>query len=345
MVSMSKITIAQLAREAGVSVATVDRLMNGREPVRPETAQRVEQAAKRLGYHGTNAISSRMGESRPELTFGVILQKGRHAFYQQFAKELEEAMDAWPMHRLRIHLKFAETTQPGELAELIRSLSGKVDALAATGSDHHEVTQAVQALRAEGTPTFSLLSDFAQGVREGYIGLNNLKVGRTVGWLMAHFVTRPGQVGIFLGGTRFHGHELRETGFRSSLREYAPHLELLNPQVNMENPEFTYEATVQLLEEHPDLVGLYCAGGGMEGAIEALREAREPGRVALVVNELTDETRLALQSRIASFVIATPLRSLCEELRSLMVAAAVDGFSQNPGQRFLTPNIWTPESL
>jgi len=342
---MPKITIAQLANEAGVSVATVDRVMNGRERVRPETALKVEQAARRLGYHGVNAIISRVGVDRPALTFGFILQKGRHAFYQHFAEELERAMADCTTHRIRVNLRYAETTQPGELAELIRSLGSTVDALAATGLDHHEVTQAAGELRSQGKPTFSLLSDFAQGVRESYIGLNNLKVGRTVGWLMARLASRKGKIGIFIGGTRFHGHELRETGFRSSLREYAPHLELLNPQVNMENRQFTYEATVQMLEEHPDLVGIYCAGGGMEGAIAALREAPDPSRVALIVNELTDESRLALQDRIAAIVIGTPLQAMCEELRDMMISSAESGLAQNPGQRFLLHEIWTPESM
>jgi LacI family transcriptional regulator len=342
---MPKITIAQLAKEAGVSIATVDRVMNGRERVRSETAQKVEQAARRLGYHGVNAITSRIGSDRPQLSFGFILQKGRHAFYQHFAEEIERAMSARSTHRIRVHLRYAETTQPSELAELIRSLGSSIDALAATGLDHHEVTQAVQELRNLGKPTFSLLSDFAQGVRESYVGMNNLKVGRTVGWLMSRLASQKGKVGIFIGGTRFHGHELRETGFRSSLREHAPHLELLNPQVNMENRQFTYEATVQLLDEQPDLVGIYCAGGGMEGAITALRESHDPGRIALIVNELTDESRLALQDRTVSIVIGTPLQAMCDELAGMMIAASEGGLSQNPGQRFFPHEIWTPESM
>jgi len=42
-------TIADLARAAGVSVATVDRVLNGRHPVREETARRVSEAASGLG--------------------------------------------------------------------------------------------------------------------------------------------------------------------------------------------------------------------------------------------------------------------------------------------------------
>ncbi len=108
----------------------------------------------------------------------------------------------------------------------------RCDVLAATAVNHPEVTSAVEDLAAKGLSVFSLLSDFAQGVRAGYMGLNNLKVGRTAGWAMAQAVRSPGVMAIFVGGHRWHGHELR---------------------------------------------GIYVSGGGMGGALAALREARPAG--------------------------------------------------------------------
>ncbi len=342
---MKRATIADLSREAGVSVATVDRVLNGRIKVREETALKVHEAARRIGYHGANAIHSRILADVPEMHFGMILQKGGHAFYKRFAAEIEEQLAAQTGHRLRGRLRFAESTRPGELAELLASMSGKVQAVAATGLDHHEVTRAVSDLRSRGIPTFSLLSDFAQGIRESYVGLNNLKVGRAVGWLMSRMATRPGKIATFIGGHRYHGHELRETGLRSSLREFAPDLEVLSAQLNLEEPEVTYEATHAMLEKHRDLTGIYCAGGGMEGAISALRESGRARNVMLVVNELTNETREALQDGTVEIVMATPLRQLCVELIPLMISSVERGMAATPGQRFLPFELWTPESL
>lgn len=342
---MRRPTTADLAREAGVSVATVDRVLNGRLKVREETALKVHEAARRIGYHGANAIRSRILADLPELHFGIILQKERHAFYRNFATEIEDWIRTHTRHRLRATIRFAETTLPGELADLLAAMAGKVQAVAATGLDHHEVTAAVTSLRARGIPTFSLLSDYAQGVRESYVGTNNLKVGRAVGWMMARLSRRPGKIGIFIGGHRFHGHELRETGLRSALRQYGPQFELLDPQINLETRQLTHEATLEMIEKHPDLVGIYCAGGGMEGAIAAVREARPPGEITLVVNELTDETRQALQDGTVSIVIGTPLRQICAELLPMMIHTVENGMAPTPGQRFLPFEIWTPESL
>ncbi len=342
---MKRATIADLSREAGVSVATVDRVLNGRIKVREETARKVHDAARRIGYHGANAIHSRILADLPEMHFGIILQKGGHAFYRSFAAEIEEALRTHDDHRLRCTIKFVESTRPSELAQLLGSMAGKVQAIAATGLNHHECTRAVDDLRLRGIPTFSLLSDFAQGVRESYVGLNNLKVGRAVGWLMSHMVRRPGKIAAFIGGYRYHGHELRETGLRSSLREYAPNLELLGAQLNLEDRQVTYETTHALLEQHPDLAGIYCVGGGMEGAIDALRESGRSRDVMLAVNEMTDELRQALQDGTVRILIATPLRQLCGELIPLMVNTLEKGMADTPGQRFLPFEIWTPESL
>lgn len=342
---MRRATIADLSREAGVSVATVDRVLNGRLKVREETARKVHEAARRIGYHGANAIHSRILADLPELHFGIILQKSGHAFYRGFAAELEDQLRAHTEHRLRGTFRFVESTRPTELAEMLASMSGKVHAVAATGLDHHEVTRAVADLRSRGIPTFSLLSDFAQGLRESYVGLNNLKVGRAVGWLIARMARRPGKVATFVGGNRYHGHELRETGLRSSFREYAPDLELLDTLLNLEERKVTYETTHAILEKHPDLSGIYCVGGGMEGAISALRESGRADQVMLVVNELTDDSREALQDGTVKIVMRTPLRQLCAELIPLMISAVERGMAETPGQRFLPFEIWTPESL
>lgn len=69
----SRPTIDDIAREAGVSVATVDRVLNRRARVREETAMRVYDAARAIGYHATAVIKQRMTAELQALTFGFLL--------------------------------------------------------------------------------------------------------------------------------------------------------------------------------------------------------------------------------------------------------------------------------
>jgi LacI family transcriptional regulator len=163
--------------------------------------------------------------------------------------------------------------------------------------------------------------------------------------MIASTVHQRGKIAVFVGGYRWHGHELRETGFRSYFREHAPQFHVLDTLVNLETRQLTYEATLDLLGRHPDLRGIYCAGGGMEGAIAALREVRQPGEVALIVNELTPESRAALVSRHVAMVIATPLQRLCADLVAFAAEAMQKGMASTTGQHFLQPDLYLPESV
>ncbi|MBA3909501.1 MAG: LacI family transcriptional regulator [Rhodobacter sp.] len=338
-------TIHDVAREAGVSTATVDRVLNGREKVREETTRKVYEAARLIGYHAAPLIGHRMLADQPRLRLGLVLHKERQAFYQQFMAEAERAVSQATGVRASLQVAFAASQSPKDFTSLMEGMAGRVDAIAATAVAHPEVTEAVIRLNTKGIPCFALLNDFAQGVRQNYLGLNNLKVGRIAAHMMATAAHHAGKIAVFVGGYRWHGHELRETGVRSYFREHAPQFQVLDTLINLETRQLTYEATLDLLGRHPDLRGIYCAGGGMEGAIAAVREVRHPGEVALVVNELTPESRAALVSRDVAMVIGTPLQRLCADLLMLASEAVQKGLAPVQAQHFLQPDLFLPESV
>ena len=338
-------TIHDIAREAGVSRATVDRVLNAREKVREDTARRVYEAARLVGYHATPLIGQRVQMDLPRLRLGVVLHKEKQAFYQTFKAEIERAVAQATGLRASVIVEFASSQTPADFAALMDGLATRVDAVAATAVTHPEVTEAVSRLNAKGIPCFALLNDFGQGVRQNYLGLNNMKIGRIAAHMIVESSHQPGKIAVFVGGYRWHGHELRETGFRSYFREYAPQFTILDTLVNLETRQLTYEATLDLLNRHPDLRGIYCAGGGMEGAIAALREVRQPNEIKLVVNELTPESRAALISRHVAMAIATPLGRLCADLVTLAAEAVRDGIPALQGQHFLPPDLYLPESV
>ena len=339
---MRKPGMAALAAAAGVSVATVDRVLNGREPVRADTVALIAAAAQRIGH----AAAGRLGAA-PDvrtLRMGVLLHKGGQAFYQNFARALEQAVAATPGGQLV--LEFATSQSPTEVAGLMRALATRCDVMAATAVNHPDITAAVTDVQAMGVPVFTLLSDFAMGIRAGYVGLNNLKSGRVAAWTMAMAIREPGAVAVFVGGVRWHGHEQRDKGFRTYLRDAAPQLRVLETLVNLETRALTYDATLALLARQPDLRGIYVAGGGMEGAIAALRDAHAGGKVALVVPELIPDSREGLKGGWVTLVCGTPLPRLARDLVDLLAKAALAG-TVIPGgaAHFLAPELFIAESI
>ncbi len=336
--------MAELAHAAGVSIATVDRVLNGRQTVSAATRALVAEAAIRIGHRSVVHLAGHVQAPRI-VRFGVLLHKSGQEFYQNMAREMTVAAATAPGIQAALQLEFATSQAPGEVAGLLRKMGERCEVIAATAVNHPEITAAVEDLKAKAVPVFALLSDFAQGTRAGYVGLNNLKVGRVAAWTVGLAAKAPGKIAVFVGGTRWHGHDLREVGFRTYLREERPDLEVMETIVNLETRQLTYDATLALLARHRDLRGIYVAGGGMEGAIAALRETRAPREVALVVNELTRASRAALAAGWVTMVDATPLGDLCRDVIALMTKAADGGPITAGAQHFLQMQLHVPESI
>jgi LacI family transcriptional regulator len=336
--------MAALAAAAGVSVATIDRVLNGRETVSETTRALIVDAARRIRHPALARLTDAV-QAMPVLRFGVLLHKSAQEFYRNLAREMKDAALRVPGAQCDLELEFAASQAPGEVAGMMRKLGARCDVIAATAVNHPEITAAVEALKADGVPVFALLSDFAQGIRAGYVGLNNLKVGRVAGWMIGLAARDAGKVAVFVGGARWHGHDLREAGFRAYLREERPDLEVMETIVNLETRQMTYGTTLSLLAKYPNLRGIYVAGGGMEGAIAALRETRAPGQVALVVNEVTAESRAALAAGWVTMVDATPIGDLCRVVTDLMAKAAGGGPVTAGAQHFLQMQLHVSESL
>ena len=92
---MKKVTIRDVAREAGVSVTLVSFVMNAKMgkdgrldcPLNPDTAERVLQVAKRLGYRRNNAAASlRSGRSH---SIAVIVSDIANPFYAEICRNIE----------------------------------------------------------------------------------------------------------------------------------------------------------------------------------------------------------------------------------------------------------------
>ena len=339
----NRATIKDVAREAGVSVTTVDRAINGRATVRSDTLKKIAEAAQRVGYHGVGTFRDRLVQSLPEVKLGFVLLKQSQEFYHNFAREIERAVAARSDLRGEAIVRFSSSQSPAEFADILTELGETCDAIAGVAVNDQRLDRIVQDLKGKNVPVFSVLNDFAQGIRKNYVGLNNMKVGRLAAWMITKIVHRPGKLAIFVGGSRWHGHDLREVGFRSFVRDAAPGFSVLDTLVNLETRQLTYEATLDLLDRHPDLKGIYVAGGGMEGAIAALRERHAEPQVALIINELTAESRAALVDGYAIMVIATPLPELCQDLVDMMIAAPGQPDDGVSGQYFLYPRLHLPE--
>ena len=337
-------TIQDLAASAGVSVATVDRVLNRRLPVKEATALRVVSAAETIGYHATGLLKQRLTEV-PQRTFGFILQKRNDAFYQSLAGELAGATKAARYIRGKPVVEFIDELAPALIAERLRLMAKRVHALAVVAVDHPHVTQAIDEISENGTPVFTLLTDVTAPSRAGYIGLDSRKCGRVAAWTIARLARPPGKIAVLVGTHRYLNQETAEISFRSYFREHAPEFLLLETIADQEEDKLAYASTIELLARHHDLRGIYLAGGGMKGMIAALREGGVDRKVVAVCNELLADTRAALIDGVIDLVLATPLHLLAAKAIDAMARACDGPVAEGMRQIQLQPEVFISENL
>ena len=343
----AKITIPAIAQAAGVSTATVDRVLNSRLPVREATALRVIEAAERLGYHAVHVMRQRLPTSGSSYRLGFCLQKRASPFYQALAQALRNAVERHCGGRSTAIIEFVDDLEPLAIGEKLLELGRRCDALGVVALDHPHVNAAVAQLHAEHHPVLALLTDLSAPQRLGCVSIDNRQRGRTAAWAVRRLSRGEGVVGVFVGSHRYQGQEISEMAFRSALREQAPHLSVLDAQVNLEDEQMAYEATLGLLQRNPELLGLYdAAGGGAVGIVRARREEGQGRGIVLVCHELTPAHRLGLLDGTIDLVIQTPLAALCDTAVRVLLQALEPGQEPVLGRPHILPfEIYTSENV
>jgi LacI family transcriptional regulator len=128
-------TIKDVAAEAGVSLKTVSRVLNGENPVAPTTAFRVLAAVESLGYqrHEPAASLRRLGQSTSII--GLVIEDVANPFYSVLARAVEEVARE---HDYLLMVASSDE-EPGQEVEVIRAFCARrVDGLiiVPTGVDH-----------------------------------------------------------------------------------------------------------------------------------------------------------------------------------------------------------------
>lgn len=335
-------TIQDLAEKAGVSVSTIDRILNGRDKVREKTAERVLAAAEELEFYALPSLRQRLRVEGPRPRIGFLLQQSHRTFYRSIADALRQAAATFadPVEVVVAHM---EDLSPEAVSDCILRMGEQVQALAVVSAEHARIANAIETLAAKGVPTYGLISELTAACGTGYIGLDSWRVGRTAGWAIAGMCKRPGRVGIVVGNHRYRCQELNESGFRSYCREHAPDFTLLEPVQTFEDNAIARDVTEQLLRREPDLVALFVAGGGMPGALEALRASGRAESIVTVGNEMTEHTRMGLIDNVLTMIFAHPIQRLATEAIGQIygdLTAAIP-----PAKRLLSFDVIGPENV
>jgi LacI family transcriptional regulator len=289
--------LTDVAREAGVSTATVDRVLNNRSGVRGRTRDIVVDTARRLGYISEERSSP--SDTKPIRPLGAIrldfvLPEGPNMFVRELQRQLET--QAASRFELDVRISAIEGFNPDTLARALGELEGRAHGVGIVALDHPTVREAIRRLSEAGVKIVTLASDILHVPRVAYVGIDNRAAGRLAGYVLGRFLmaSERRKVALFAGSLSYRGHEEREMGFRRMVKEEFPNTEIVELREMRDDEETAFLEATQLLQRHPDLAGVYNIGAGNEGIVRALKANPAAGRIVYVAHELTAHNRARL---------------------------------------------------
>ena len=313
-----KTRIIDIALEAGVSTATVDRVLNKRAGVTRKTEERV--------MHALDTLEARDHPSKPQQPQSYIFDVILPADAGPSTEFLGASMRVAGLEQgVTIHCSYVEKMNPRALAEkLLESADKAHSGVAFQALDHPQVRDAVAQLVANGVPVLALMSDLHGAERIAYVGTDNRAAGRTAGLLMGRFTHTKGKIALLWGGQLYRSHEEREIGFRSILRSDFPQLEVIDLVEGHDDVEANYQQILLMLDRHPDLIGIYNVGGGNQGIVRALTERERHHGIILIGHNLTVTTQRYLLDGSMDAIIHQDMRAAAR----MAVAALIDHCKQ-----------------
>lgn len=325
---MGKPTVRDIAKTAGVSLATVDRVLNSRPGVRQITIERVNSAIEKLGYV-RDVYAANLARKR-EYRFAVLLPEGPGQFVDTLHAALDELTSSG--HSERLHVKQFRIP-PRDPHATVRTLqrigSSGFDGVAIMAPETPEVRDAIFRLKQAGLAVVALVSDLPSSQRDHFVGVDNIAAGRTAGLLMGRFLPLgDGKILIVSSSMSARDAIERRLGFDGVMSERFPRLRVLPTIEGHDDADHIARIVDRAFALNPDICGVYSIGTGNQPLLDALKAYRKDYSPVIIGHELTPIVRAALLNDEIDAVITQNvghlvrsairvLKAKCDEARIL----------------------------
>lgn len=292
-----KISVSDVAKAAGVSTATVDRVLNNRGGVRTDKEDRVLATARALGIdRALDRTPSRA------LRVAVLIQPPVNPFHASLREGIDLASRMYATLNVQFFVHHIDPRKPAAIAAAVRDCRS-YDGLVITSPDDIRVREAV-AFLSRNVPVVTLATDLTDCGRAAYVGPNDKQAGRVAGDLMGLFLGRQGGRVVVVAGSRdITGHREREAGFRDIMTERYPECSLAVVLETGENQEEAGRVVEIAFRDDPGLRGIYHLSAGALPIVSALQRLGRTDNTVVITHELTPNRRMLLKSRKINAVI------------------------------------------
>ncbi|MBI1418445.1 MAG: substrate-binding domain-containing protein [Limimaricola sp.] len=294
--------VKEIAAQAGLSTATVDRVLNARAHVAPQTRARVAAAIAEL--EGQEAQLAAAGR---RVFVDVVIEAPA-----RFTREVRAAAEAVLPHLgvavVRPRFVTHEVLGAAQTAALLDRIAGRgSQGVCLKARDEEPVHAAVARLAERGIPVVTLVTDLPDSRRLAYAGLDNAAAGRTAAWLMAGMLAADARTVVTTqSDVAFSGEGARASAFVAALAAARPGLRLVDLSGGAGLDGDTARRFAAGLAACGPVAGVYSIGGGNRAILAELDRAGQHPQV-FIGHDLDRDNRALLAEGRLTAVLAHDL--------------------------------------
>lgn len=323
-ISSSRVGVQDVADALGISRGTVDRALNGRHGVNPETKLRVLRAAQKLGYR-PNLAARYLSSSKP-ITIGLAIPREVAYFYDEVRDGIFEAASIFEPLGVKILHRPYKCFGQHEFEAVRDVLQEEISGLVISPAYPNRLLPCIEEAARRNVPVVCVATDAPGTKRLTSISVNPLVSGALAGELLGYFLPDNAEVIVFIGMHATADHEQKLQSFRTSFRSFCPKGRIAAVVEAHDDATEAYRKSRSVLEQHQAVKGIYVATANSMPVIRAMEELGRTHKIKVITTDLFP----AMFPHLRSSAIAATIYQRAREQGAMAFQAIV---------RFLTEKL------
>ena len=288
MQQKKKPTIYDVAKESGYSIATVNRALNDKSNVNSLTKQRVLDAVDKLGYKPSRAAASL---SRVPTKIAVIINSTIYGFISEVKRGIQHSADEYADFGLEtdiFEIRDGERSDLRFFNKLQELMHGGYDGIIMLPNSELGVAELLNTSESTEKPVFATVVSNVPSSRIVFSVRSNGRVaGRMASDLLGMMHAKSSSVAIVTGKSDWIVHRETIQGFKERILDN--HLELKGVYEHFDNPAIAFSLADKLLEEIPDIGGIYFSSANSVTFCKRLIELGRIHDINIVTSDIFPE--------------------------------------------------------
>ncbi len=271
---MAKLTIKQIAAQAGVSIGTVDRVLHKRGRVSKETEALVLEICRQNDY-AQNIVGKAMAMQRKTSTVAVVVRsRDMNSFSAQIYDGLRAIESQIRDYNIIFEYRDIAAGTAEEQLDILDSLREMdLSGLIIYPMDTPEVRTALDGFSQRGIPVVLCTADVPSAKKLCFVGQDHHQDGRLMANVLTKFTrSEPLKILMLTGSLQISSHRERINGFLSYLQDWNGNYQISGLRETTRDRGEIYHTALDALNSCPDINALYLNTAEPEPCLEALAE-------------------------------------------------------------------------